>query len=204
MTLLDEAGEKLAGTLTDSTGLFGLSSTRGGAHLLKAERVGYRTATTPAMELGAADTLRVEFRLSVQAVLLSPMVVTVQPRRLTGALRDFYQRAERRAWGSFITREEIDRRHPGHTTDLLLTSPGVQVVPTRFGRNTVLLRGGCPARVYLDGIGVRLHGTSIDDLVRPQELEGIEVYRNEAEVPGQYGGLSNGGCGAVLLWTRRG
>jgi hypothetical protein len=204
MSLLDEDGARLTGTQTDAAGSFELSAARPGAYQLRAERIGYRTATAPAMELDAGDTLRVEFRLSTQAVLLGPVVVTGQPRRLTRALRDFYERAERRAWGSFLTREEISRRSPVQTTDLLRTLPGVQLVPTRFGGNAVLLRGGCPARVYLDGLRVRLAGTTIDDLVRPQELEGVEVYRNEAEIPAQYGGLSGGGCGAVLLWTRRG
>jgi hypothetical protein len=204
MTLLDEDGARLAATQTDSAGSFGLSAARAGAFQLRAERLGYRTATAPAMELGAGDTLRVEFRLSAEAVLLSPVVVTGQPRRLTGALGDFRERAERRAWGSFVTREEIGRRNPVHTTNLLRTVAGVRLVPTRSGRHAVLLRGGCPARVYLDGIRVRLAGTTIDDLVRPQELEGIEVYGSEAGVPAQYGGLGGGGCGAVLLWTRRG
>ncbi len=204
MTLLDEDGARLAGTQTDSAGSFGLSAARAGAFQLRAERLGYRTATAPAMELGAGDTLRVEFRLSAEAVMLAPVVVTGQPRRLTGALRDFYERAERRAWGSFVTREEIGRRSPVQTTDLLRTLPGVRLAPTRSGRHAVLLRGGCPARVYLDGIRVRLGGTTIDDLVRPQDLEGIEVYPGEAGIPAQYGGLGGGGCGAVLLWTRRG
>lgn len=203
MSLLDEGGARLAGTQTDSTGSFGLSAARAGAYGLRAERVGYRTAATPAMELDAGDTLRVEFRLSTEAVLLGPVVVTGRPRRLTGALREFHERAERRAWGSFVTREEISRRNPVRTTDLLRTLPGVRLAPTRSGRHAVLLRGGCPARVYLDGIRVRLAGTSIDDLVRPPELEGIEVYPGEAGIPAQYGGLSGGGCGAVLLWTRR-
>lgn len=204
MTLLDEDGARLAATQTDSAGSFLLSAARAGAFQLRAERLGYRTATAPAMELGAGDTLRVEFRLSAEAVLLSPVVVTGQPRRLTGALRDFHERAERRAWGSFITREEIGSRNPVRTTDLLRTLAGVRLVPTRSGGHAVLLRGGCPARVYLDGIRVRLAGTTIDDLVRPRELEGIEVYPGEAGIPAQYGGLSGGGCGAVLLWTRRG
>jgi hypothetical protein len=34
-------------------------------------------------------------------------------------------------------------------------------------------------------------------------LRGVEVYRSASEAPGMYAGGDTGGCGLILLWTRR-
>ncbi|RMH14199.1 MAG: hypothetical protein D6701_11515, partial [Gemmatimonadetes bacterium] len=41
------------------------------------------------------------------------------------------------------------------------------------------------------------------DLIRPEDIEAIEVYRGASEVPAEFGG-SDAGCGAIVIWTRRG
>jgi hypothetical protein len=188
--------------LTDSAGNFVLRAPAKGSYHLRGERIGYRTAVTPPLELESDDTLRVEFRLSVDAVELNPITVMSYSRRPSGPLGGFYERARRRAFGSFITREDIEQRHPIQTTDLLRTIPGVQLTPSRFGGRYNVRMRGCVPRVYLDGVVIRMAGLTIDDLVHPNELEGIEVYRSAAEVPGEF--TSFGGCGAIALWTRRG
>lgn len=200
LILLSEDSVPVGNALTDSSGAFLLTAPRSGAYRLQAQRIGYRTSATPAIELEDRDTLVVEYRLSTQAVVLKPLTVTATSRRPAGALGGFYQRAERRAFGTFITREQIDQRHAIHASDLLLTVPGVQVVPTRWGRAVVLMRGWCVPQIYLDGMRIRT--SSIDDLVSPIDLEGIEVYRSPAEAPAQLAGA--GSCGVVALWTRRG
>jgi hypothetical protein len=203
MSLLTESDGQVDRAVTDSAGAFVLSAARAGAYRLRAEHAGYSAAVSPALELQAGDTVRVEFQISTQKVVLSPLVVKGEPRRLDAALRDFYDRARRNAFGTFITREDIETRHPIRTTDLLRTIPGVQLLPARLGGGfAVRMRGGCAPGVYLDGIRVRLAGMTIDDLVQPMDVEGIEVYRSGAEVPGEYG--IGSGCGAVLIWTRRG
>jgi hypothetical protein len=54
----------------------------------------------------------------------------------------------------------------------------------------------------LDGVPYALlGGETIDDVVSPTQLEGIEVYRHAAEVPAEF--LTAGSsCGAIVLWTR--
>lgn len=52
----------------------------------------------------------------------------------------------------------------------------------------------------------------LSDLVSPQEIAGMEVYRSPAELPLQYAGTGGGGargfgadgrqCGVILVWTR--
>lgn len=92
---------------------------------------------------------------------------------------------------------------------------GVALPPEAAGGNTGIvasLRSGgsphgsagkpCVADVYLDGVSMNqeAHPNGID-LVAASELEGIEVYRRGALAPARF--RSMGGCGVVLLWSRR-
>lgn len=199
MSLLDD-GDTLVSALTDSAGNFRLRAPRSGDFRLRAERLGYRTAETPPIELAEDDTLRVEFRLSVDVIELNPITVIGYSRPM-GQLGGFYERAQR-GMGVFVTRADIEARSPLNTTDLLRTVPGVSLLPApRGGGSIVRLRGGCNPRVYLDGLPIQMGSTSIDALIRPHDLEGIEVYRGPGELPVEFG---LNACGAIVLWTRRG
>lgn len=205
LTLLAEDSTREASARSDSAGAFLLAAARPGSYRLGAELPGYRASVSPALELEEGDTLVVQFRLSQRMVLLDPVVVRGKRRFLSDALNRFYERAERRLGGSFVVREEVERRRVSATTLLLATIPGVRLVPRVMGGgNVVLLRGTCVPRVYVDGIHVGHDGHAvIDNLVSPADLEGIEVYRSVSEVPVEYSGMY-AGCGAILLWTRRG
>ena len=53
----------------------------------------------------------------------------------------------------------------------------------------------------VQGDAVELIEESIDDIVNPSQLEGIEVYTHAAEVPAQFAG-SGSNCGVIALWTK--
>jgi hypothetical protein len=63
--------------------------------------------------------------------------------------------------------------------------------------------------VILDGAVLYRSGSPIhappdfDRDFRVAELESIELYRSAAEIPVEFGG-SGGGCGVLVLWSRRG
>jgi hypothetical protein len=63
------------------------------------------------------------------------------------------------------------------------------------------VRAGCTPAVFLDGTKVQMSGITLDDLIRPADIEGIEIYRSMSEAPPEYQGL-NSGCSAILIWTR--
>ena len=67
------------------------------------------------------------------------------------------------------------------------------------------MAGGCPVRFHLDGTPVRglggRMGESIDDLVRPQEIEGVEIYVSASSLAAEFGG-STSQCGVVAIWTK--
>lgn len=101
-------------------------------------------------------------------------------------------------------------------------------------RGSALSSGGaCHPRVYLDGLVVvqgdarpwsrQMPGNpnaqateiaaaefertevAIDDIVMPDDVEALEIYRSGAQVPAKFGGTSTATqCGVIAIWTRRG
>jgi hypothetical protein len=202
MTLLVRDSVRGVAT-TDSTGGFSFRPSGPGQYRLRAERAGYLAALSPEIRIGVTDTLDVEFSLSQEIVVLDPIVVHGRRHR-SAMLSGFDQRVKQRMMGVFITRDEIERRHPLTATSLLSRIAGVQLAPRNLGDgNYVSIRGGCSPTVWVDGVRVPLMGMSIDDLITPLQLEGIEVYKSAAEAPAEYGGL-RGGCAVILLWSRHG
>jgi outer membrane cobalamin receptor len=107
--------------------------------------------------------------------------------------------------GTFITRDDIDRRNPLTIADLLRTVRGLTIrtsagrTEIRFARAASRTDGvDCPPELWFDG--VRTFEATVDEL-GPAEVEGIELYRGLGQVPAEY--LSRtAGCGVVLIWTR--
>jgi hypothetical protein len=191
-----------ASTKSDSAGRFLLRVPAGGIYRVRVEDPGYRTAVTPEVEVGPGDQLGITLHLLPDTLQLRPMQVTAASRPATRSVSGFTERAKRRAGGAFITRDQIDKRHPMTVSDLLATVPGLQVVtdPLRFGAD-VRTTEGCRPQVYLDGVRYPLRGETIDQIVSPSQLEGIEVYPHAAEVPIEFQAPGST-CGAILLWTR--
>lgn len=101
-----------------------------------------------------------------------------------------------------------------------------------FRGSVLSLGGACHPRVFVDGLMVirgdaRVRGTdiygfreqatevqgaagkrpeiAIDDVVMPDDVQAIEVYRRGSEVPAQFGGMSTSTqCGVIVIWTRKG
>ena len=61
---------------------------------------------------------------------------------------------------------------------------------------------GCVPTLFLDGVQSPIFNGTIDDLVDPSDVEGIEVYAHSSSVPIQFS--YGNGCGVIVVWTRRG
>jgi hypothetical protein len=206
VSLLNDRGAKVAqGATSGSDGGFTLIAPTPGTYRLWAQKPGYRLLVSPALELRKGDDLTVTLRLLPDTIVLRPVVVTATNRRPTGRLGGFYERMQRRIAGTFITRDQIEQRHAIQVSDLLQTIPGLQLVPSSRGFSfDVRTIEGCRPQVYLDGVPYPLlAGETIDDVVSPTQLEGIEVYRHAAEVPVEFQ-RPDSSCGAIVLWTRVG
>lgn len=188
---------------TGGDGTFLVAARQEGVHRVRVELIGYRPAVSTPVRLSASDTLDVDVALPLQVVLLDSIhVVSRARRRQSVYVRDFYDRVENNPFGEYITRADIELAHPGRVTELFTRVAGIRLVPTRTG-NLVELRGGCSPTFYVDGTRVFLGYQTIDELVPPGDVEGIEVYKSIAGAPVQAHGI-NGGCSAIFFWTRLG
>lgn len=206
--LLDSLGVTRAEAFSGEEGGFVLEAEEPGTFLVTAEMIGFAAIRSDTLRLEPREELVVEIRLDIEAVLLEPVVVRSRSR-MGQPLSEFYDRMERgrkTGFGYFVSREDVDRRSPLHSTDLLRMAPGVRVVSGRAGRGAMIrMTGGCVPAIYVDGMRVNrppLTAVSLDDYVPAVSLEGIEVYRGASAQQGAY--YDPSGCGLILVWTRRG
>jgi outer membrane cobalamin receptor len=125
-------------------------------------------------------------------------------------------------FGSFLTREEMEKQRDRPLGEILTRLPGVRY--NRYGSEGAIAshrggraRGGdsfdrrkgappgCYAQVYLDGI--RIFSASAGEplfninSLEPSSIQGIEYYAGAAQTPMQFN-PTNAECGTVVIWTR--
>jgi hypothetical protein len=202
---LRAGAEVRAQARTMDDGSFVLPVPGAGTYQVAASRLGYESLLSQEVRIESAqDSVSMTFRMLSEAVALDPVRASSRSRLPPARLVGFYERSARRRQGYFITRDIIDQARASRTSDLLRRVPGLAFRQTRKGGFALRGRGGCEPQVYLDGMDVQMFGTatSVDDLVRPEDLEGIEVY-GAASVPVEFIRNHPGDeCGAVMLWTR--
>ncbi len=151
------------------------------------------------VEIGTVTNVTVTMAPNV--IPLDPIVVEVQSLHLLHA--GFYDR-QARGLGSYLTRADIEAAIPLVPSDMLRTQAGVQLVRRSYGVGyTVVGRGNCPFRYFVDG--TRVGPTfQIDDF--PVDwIEAIEIYRGASSVPIEFvipphEEFAN--CGVIVIWTR--
>ncbi|MCZ0934272.1 MAG: carboxypeptidase-like regulatory domain-containing protein [Gemmatimonadetes bacterium] len=216
---------------SDQRGRFALSGIPVGGHELSVQHLGYATLTHPVtvtrgltteVEVGLTpDPLELE----------PLVATATRPRRLEvrGFYERRYW-GELTGNGTFFTAEDIERRAPLRITHMVAEAPGVRLANCNLQghgcrlystrASTGFSSEGCQLNVYLDGNlvvrgseerwsraagdGPFRHDTppqSLNDLVMPDEIAGLEVYVGAAGLPAEFGG-SDSRCGAVVIWTR--
>jgi hypothetical protein len=204
--LFTSAGRRLKTVTTDPSGLFRLVTPIPGSYFVRAASMGYRTADSPPLKTVLGDTLRFNFNLLTDAVLLAPIVVTASARDLLNrmdqtAMSEFYGRMNRFAksgFGEFMTRDSIALYEDYYDTPWLLT----------FKLNWDSRAFGCSGTAsYLNGGPWQpMEGPSLAALFSPRSLEAIEVYR-APRIPGEFITPVDGAyappCKVIVLWTRR-
>jgi hypothetical protein len=179
-------------TATLQGGRFSMSGLAPGVYQLIVRALGYVELEE---EIEVTAGTYIQIGLVPDAIELEPiLVVTRRSRYLDGV--GFYQRREMARPNSMFTYDEIASTAAHQVSDLLRTMPGVTVRSTRMGAPVVLMRGGCRPDMVLDGINLGATAL-IDDMVRPGDVEGLEVHRG-ATVPLPF---SNSPCGSLVVWT---
>ncbi|MDE2945179.1 MAG: carboxypeptidase regulatory-like domain-containing protein [Gemmatimonadota bacterium] len=215
---------------TNRRGRFIFSGLPIGEYELSVRHIGYAPLAHP-VTVTLGHTTQVEVSLPPDPVELEPIVATAtRPRRLEikGFYERRYW-GELLGGGEFFTAEDIERRNPSRITHMIADAPGVRLANCDvWGHgcklySTTHSRGfsdqGCKLNIYLDGI-LAIRGSkerwslaaggsfaqsqpreSINDLVLPTEIAGIEVYTGAASLPAEFGGPDSR-CGAVMIWTK--
>lgn len=185
ITVLNDSARVLTTRTADTAGTFDVPVPRADSIHLEIRAVGYEMITTSRFSVERGELLEIEARMSAAALPLEPVTVVARTRP-PARLERFFQRAEfnRKAGsGRIWMREDLERSGTRDLRSLLA------MVPARPA-------AGCAGHaLLLDDLPVEPWELSMID---PQDLEGIEVYRDPTEVPLEYGGL----CSVVLLWRK--
>lgn len=196
--LLTEGADTLATPapfVTDPSGQFVFEGIADGRYHIEVDRLGYRTMAD-SVDYQAVLGLRIDVQMVEEAVELEPILVVVEARSLRLESAGFYDR-RRRGIGRFVTREEVLEDNALRISDVLRTMPGVRMRRGgAFREEVVVLRGGCRADVYVDGVHLA-PPAPVDALLAPTDLDGLEVY-HASELPA---GFRTTTCGAVVFWT---
>lgn len=78
--LVDDRGDRVAGTMTRGDGRFQLRARRAGHHRLRAERIGYETMESEPLELALDDVLPFRFAIATRPFVLEGIDVAVDAR----------------------------------------------------------------------------------------------------------------------------
>jgi hypothetical protein len=195
---------------TGRDGRFAFTGLRAAAFIVEVRQVGYLPARAT-FDLAAGESVEIIFTLGPQATRL-PEVVVEGAEPVHPSMAEFFRRRAE-GHGHFITRQDIERLQPMLLSDLLDQVPGVRLECRRgrecwidMGRAQPSLVGRpvCHVQYFVDGVRYGSPADEVDiNSFRPEDIEGIEVYRGASGVPSRYTGR-DARCGVVLLWMRIG
>jgi len=205
-----------AQAVSGENGAFRLRRLPAGARALEIEHVAYGTSEAE-VEVRYAEATVVELRLVPRAIEVEPLEVEIEGfRDLRLESKGFYERremGEKLGLGSFWDAEEIRRRNPQRISQLVADHQGVRLdcggsVLARQCVVRMIRSPTCPngADVYVDGVrviagdGTERSLLSLDEVVMPSEVGGLEIYTGAATLPAELSG-SSGQCGAIVIWT---
>lgn len=211
--LLAEGQRMVVAALAGTTGDFSLDAPLAGSYFVYVARTGYETLMDGVFELGEDGIFDVRIGLKPEPIPLEPLVVeadrNVSPLERVG----FYERAVT-GRGTFLVREQIERRTVERITDAFQGIPSIGVQESRPLAGTpnvmrypeIVVRRGdgqCRPTLYVDR-AVMASGAvgpvRPDDFVSPGDVEAIEIYARDSEVPVEFDAINH--CGVVLIWTR--
>ena len=194
-------------TRTDEAGAFTLRDVAPGKYFVGVRRLGFEPLVfTLNLDRGKEREITVE---------LTPLPTTLSPVKIEAA-SDFNRARyadllfrRRTAWGTFITRDDIERQRPYSVATLVASYlPGVSPAALESGGD--FARAGrfagyrssynCAPALSING-GTPMPGWPLNTF-DPDEIEALEIYRGRStRLPVQFEGPYSG-CGVIVLWMR--
>jgi hypothetical protein len=180
---------------TGDDGKFLIAEVSGGSATVVARRLGYK-ARTVVFDVGPTSP-RSNLEIALEAA--PSQLETIHVTSSDSWLNRFHQHRKENAFGQFFDREEIAKRGVRYSSDLFRTVAGASLRPSRRFGSAIRLRG-CQPQVWVDGMPVQ--DAELDEVTRPSEIAGLEVYVSAPLVPAEYQDRRGRGCGAIVVWTR--
>lgn len=188
------------GGVTDQNGVLRMAGLEVGAREVEARFLGFAPQRAVVV-LQPEKVSEVAFDLAMQPIELA--AVRVRTRRSILQINGFFNRRDS-SFGTFMTRQEIEAMRPRFLSDVLRRVAGISLTNSAHGgsssariRGSKVL-GSCPIQYYLDGTMTAMF--NIDE-VRPEDVEGLEIYRGAATIPPNFN-KGSAMCGVIVIWTR--
>lgn len=189
---------------TDGTGRVVLPRVDVGSITVDVRKVGYASGILTVDVEPGENTVPVE--LLSAAVPQLAAVRVVGNREVNTRHSAFERRRERGDATHSITAEDIERRNPVETWQLLTRVPSVVVVDSsgeRFAKSARMSDDVCWLQIAVDG-RIRPGRQNLLTLPPPSEIHGMEIFAGAARLPVEYHG--GGGdlryCGLIAIWTK--
>jgi hypothetical protein len=179
-----------------SQGRFVLNGLASGRHRVEIRAIGYRPHLLDLLLL-EGQILERQFAMVFTGDRLPEVSVEARNSKLLTRFGDF-ERRRQNGMGHYITRDEIRSRGYMNMGDALRTIQGVRVNCGAVECRIRMTRSpGCDPTYYVDGRLAR----SFAESTPISDVQGIEVYRGAAEMPGEFAG-DGAMCGVISIWTR--
>ncbi|GJG85076.1 hypothetical protein tb265_02570 [Gemmatimonadetes bacterium T265] len=135
--------------------------------------------------------------------------------------RSGFEERRRVDQGHYMTADDVQRRQATTFSQLVVGQAGFTVTPNRpdsrigrvsgytitSSRGITSVNAPCSVQYFVDGVPAVTTGTAsdtqtIDDVVNPSSIRGVEFYAGSGPVPPQYTLASRSSCGTIVIWTR--
>lgn len=183
---------------TDSVGRFEARALRAGETQVRIEQLGY-AAGDFRVRLPEAGAVERVFSLDFTGDRLPEVAVRARIEQLMPRYLDF-ERRRHRGLGAFFRWDELRKESYGSVGDALRTVRGVRMQCNQqtFECFAIMTRTpNCRPVWYLDG----MEAGSFNENTPIRDIYGMEIYRGQGEVPGEFSG-SNAACGVIVIWTK--
>jgi hypothetical protein len=180
---------------TGADGKYSFANIAPGAVEISVRRLGYRGSSKSVEVTTGSGETSLDFQLAEIPSDVADVIVEASK----GHLQEFYQHKATSTFAKFFEQKDIEKRHPTYLSDLLRTVAGASLYASERTGNHIMLRD-CKPMVWIDGM--RAPGAELDEVARPMDVAGMEVYPSSAGLPPQYQDRNNRMCGAIVVWTR--
>ncbi len=201
--ILTVPGEAPVRMRTDSAGRIPVTRVAPGNVTVEARKVGFASGYMQVEVDQGENTIPIVLQRSITPTLATVRVMgdrTVKPKHM-----DFERRRERGDATASIGQDEIVRRNPASTWQLLTRVPSLQVLDSAgyiYAKSSRMSTILCWLRLSIDGIIIPGR-PNLAMMPPPSEIFGIEVFAGSARQPLEFGGEGEERyCGLISVWTK--